>query len=110
MQGRSPGVAVLDVDGDRAMRRLDDVLRRDADVRTLGHLAGERVLVGAPQPDLLGPDADRDRPLAARGSRGTHDGAVLEPDGAVAEGLALEEVGDTEEPCDEGRRGPLVEV
>src|SRR5437762_2565265 len=77
-----PRTVVLDVDGDGAGRRVDDVLRRDADVRALGDDAGERVRLAGSEPQLL--RAHTDLHLAAAAAQGVtrhlHLGAVLEAD------------------------------
>src|SRR6187551_3584009 len=110
MDSRSAGIAVLNVDRDLAMRGAHDVLGGDADVRALLHLAAERVLVGTADPDLLRTDSDGHGSLPALSSRSADDGAVVETHGAVSVRDAFQEVGGAEEPCDEGRRRPLVEV
>ena len=103
-------VGVLDVQGDRAGRRLDDVLGRDADVGALLDHAREACF-RRPRRAASSPAGSRRPPARcapAAGARTT----VPSPSrtASVAVGLAAQEVRDAEEPGDECCFGVLVEL
>ena len=101
----------LHEDGELSCGSVDDVLRRDADVRALRDGARDRVRAAPVEPELLGPHAD---PHARPGGR------QLGADAQLADAVgahrargrdgAVEQVRDAEEAGDEAGARPLVEV
>src|SRR5207237_10673280 len=95
----APGSIVLHVDAHRARRRVEDVLRRDPDVRALGDGPRERVPFSASDAELLGPHPDLDGagPPLQSFAPALHLGPVGQLDTVTVEGCPLTEIGDTGE-------------
>src|SRR5436190_16901287 len=102
----SPPPVVLDVDRHRTGRCVEDVLRRDPDVRALGDRSDERVLFSRSDATLLRADAYLEEPGPVESlARHAHDRAVGQLDGALAHDLPLQKIRDAEEAGHERRPG-----